>query len=140
MIWLALGAALLAFFVWLGRTSSRNASDGGWRVAGGAVALAGLVLAAVFAMRGAWEPALLFMLGGVIVAVLSRRPPRVPLPQIEMSEEEARAALGVSPEADAEEIQAAYVRLMRKVHPDAGGAEGLAAQLNAARERLLRDR
>jgi len=32
------------------------------------------------------------------------------------------------------------VRLMRRVHPDAGGAEGLAVQLNAARERLLRDR
>ena len=35
------------------------------------------------------------------------------------------------------EIQAAYTRLMRAVHPDKGGTAGLAAQLNAARDRLL---
>jgi DnaJ-class molecular chaperone len=39
--------------------------------------------------------------------------------------------------AGPDEIQAAYVRLMRAVHPDAGGTSGLAAQLNAARDRLL---
>jgi curved DNA-binding protein CbpA len=44
--------------------------------------------------------------------------------------------LGVAPDADAEAVQAAYVRLMRRVHPDTGGAPGLAAQLNAARDRL----
>jgi hypothetical protein len=30
------------------------------------------------------------------------------------------------------------MRLMRSVHPDKGGTSGLAAQLNAARDRLLR--
>ena len=46
----------------------------------------------------------------------------------------------MEPEATPDEIQAAYVRLMRRVHPDAGGAAGLASQLNAARDRLLREK
>ncbi|HET6970801.1 MAG TPA: molecular chaperone DnaJ, partial [Phenylobacterium sp.] len=33
--------------------------------------------------------------------------------------------------------QAAYARLIRAVHPDKGGTAGLAAQLNAARDRML---
>ena len=33
---------------------------------------------------------------------------------------------------------AAWRRLMARVHPDQGGAEGLAAKLNAARDRLLK--
>jgi curved DNA-binding protein CbpA len=57
-----------------------------------------------------------------------------------MSAEEARRVLGVGPDADAAEIRAAYTRLMRAVHPDTGGSAGLAAQLNAARDRLLKRR
>jgi DnaJ-class molecular chaperone len=56
-----------------------------------------------------------------------------------MSEQEARGLLGVSEGATPEEIQTAYVRLMRRVHPDAGGAPGLAERLNAARDRLLKE-
>ena len=55
-----------------------------------------------------------------------------------MSAQEARAILGVGPAATPEEIRAAYTRLMRSVHPDKGGTPGLAAQLNAARDRLLK--
>ena len=140
MVWLALGAALLAFFVWLGRTSSRNRDVDGWRVAAGMAALAALVAAAGFAARGAWAPAVVLALGSVTAAVLSRRVRRPRPPAIEMSEEQARALLGVSADAGEEEVQEAYVRLMRRVHPDAGGASGLAAQLNAARDRLLKGR
>ena len=46
--------------------------------------------------------------------------------------------LGVGPDASREEIQAAYARLIRAVHPDAGGTSGLAARLNAARDTLLK--
>ena len=134
-----MGAALLAFFVWLGRGSQANA-EGGWRVAGASAALAALVAAAVFAVRGLWAPAGVFAVAALAVAVLARRPARARPPQLQaMSEAEARALLGVSPEAGSDEIQAAYVRLMRRVHPDAGGAGGLAAKLNAARDRLLKE-
>jgi curved DNA-binding protein CbpA len=54
-----------------------------------------------------------------------------------MSEAEARSLLGVPQAATREEIRAAYLRLIRRAHPDHGGTSGLAAQLNAARERLL---
>jgi hypothetical protein len=50
---------------------------------------------------------------------------------------EARSILGVGPQASKAEIQAAYSRLIRLAHPDKGGTAGLAAQLNAARDRLL---
>jgi membrane protein implicated in regulation of membrane protease activity len=55
-----------------------------------------------------------------------------------MTDQKARALLGVNAKATAEEIQAAYLRLIRTVHPDRGGTSGLAAELNAARDRLLR--
>ena len=50
---------------------------------------------------------------------------------------DARAILGVEEGATVEEIRLAYARLMRQAHPDHGGTDGLAAQLNAARDRLL---
>jgi DnaJ-domain-containing protein 1 len=52
--------------------------------------------------------------------------------------EEARQILGVSANASKTEIQEAYMRLIRMAHPDSGGTTGLAAQLNAARDRLLK--
>ena len=51
---------------------------------------------------------------------------------------QARSILGVEESASRAEIQAAYTRLMKRAHPDKGGSEGLAAQLNAARDRLLK--
>jgi curved DNA-binding protein CbpA len=55
-----------------------------------------------------------------------------------MARRDAAAMLGVAESASREEIDAAYRRLMRRVHPDQGGAPGLAAQLNAARAVLLK--
>ena len=140
MLWLALGALLLAAFVGLGRASSRG-GGGDWRVAGGALAVAFLLAAAVLAVRGAYFPAAALAFAALAAATLTRRPARAPRrrddPRIQMSDAEARALLGVGPEADAEAVQSAYVHLMRRVHPDVGGAPGLAAQLNAARDRLL---
>jgi len=138
---LALGALLLAVFVGLGRASGRSGAAADWRVIGGVLAVAALAAAAVLALRGAYLPAAGLAFAALAAATLTRRPPRPrprrESPRIEMSETEARAVLGVGPDADAEAVQTAYVRLMRRVHPDAGGAPGLAAQLNAARDRLL---
>ena len=55
----------------------------------------------------------------------------------QMSEAEARSVLGVKPGASAKVVQKAYLRLIRRTHPDSGGTEGLAAMLNAARDRLI---
>ena len=52
--------------------------------------------------------------------------------------DKARRVLGVRASASREEIVAAHRRLVAKVHPDAGGSEGLAAELNTARDTLLR--
>ena len=54
-----------------------------------------------------------------------------------MSEEEARAVLGVAPDATREEIIEAHRRLIQRLHPDRGGSDYLAAQLNTAKDLLL---
>ena len=54
-----------------------------------------------------------------------------------MADQQARQLLGVGPDADRKEILEAYARLIKLAHPDKGGTDGLAAQINAARDRLL---
>lgn len=53
-----------------------------------------------------------------------------------MSRAEACQILGVSSDATEVQIEAAYRRLMQRLHPDHGGSAYLAAQLNRARELL----
>lgn len=54
-----------------------------------------------------------------------------------MSKAEAADILGVDENANEEEIIAAHKRLIQKVHPDKGGSEMLAAQINQAKKVLL---
>ncbi len=155
MISLVLGLALLGLLFGgrriLSATGAALAAWGRrplsyWRPVSGLGAVVMLILALVLGVREDWLPAAAFALvsAGMAIGARKRRaaakdPPPAPS-AAEMSEREARAMLGVDDQAGPEEIEAAYRRLIRRVHPDLGGAAGLAAQLNAARSRLQRGR
>lgn len=134
LVWLALAAIAVWALVRLGRQSERP-GRGEWRIAAtlfSAVLIAGAVLSAA---RGSWFLAAGLAGAGGWLTIASRR--RAVAPRGEaMSEAEARSLLGVPPGASSAEIQAAWRRLMARAHPDQGGTEGLAARLNAARDRL----
>lgn len=56
-----------------------------------------------------------------------------------LSRSDALAILGLPEGADREQILQAHRRLIQKLHPDRGGSDYLAARINAAKEKLLRD-
>ena len=145
MTYLALGCAALLALLWFSR-GGMILKRREWRLLSGALAVAAFAGAAYVGIRGAWGSAIVLMVLGLWLAVSTRRTGLGPGParpdagvrREKLSDTEARSILGVGPAATREEIQAAYSRLMRMAHPDKGGTDGLAAQLNAARDRLLR--
>lgn len=136
LIWLALAAIGVWALVRLGR-QSEGRGRGHWRVTAtlfSAVLLAGGTL---LAFRGSWLAAAACAGAGLWLTVASRQR-ATPLREDRLSDAEARSVLGVAAEATPEAINAAWRRLMGRAHPDQGGTEGLAARLNAARDRLLK--
>lgn len=138
MLYLALGGVLLVGYLWLTGGKVPILKRREWRILTAAMALVAFTAAAFVGVRGSWGAAIVLTVVGLWLAASSRKTAIAPPPAATgMSEAEARRILGVAPGASKAEVQAAYTRLMRAVHPDKGGTVGLASQLNAARDRLL---
>jgi len=54
-----------------------------------------------------------------------------------MSKQEAADILGVAVDESQDGVRAAHKRLMQKIHPDRGGSDALAKQINMAKDVLL---
>ena len=142
MPYLLLGVAVLVLVLWPRRALFK--SDG-WRVGAGVSSVLAFAGAGYAGMRSDWAIAAVLAVLGLWSATEARRRPTikrvtVPAPKSELSLSDARAILGVGSEATLAEVKAAYTRLIQMAHPDKGGTEGLAAQLNAARDRLIKRR
>ncbi|KAA9013750.1 J domain-containing protein [Sphingobium limneticum] len=131
-------AALAIWLIWTGKLQRMTAKDG--------MALGAALVGAVLAAKG--KPvigaplligaALFFAKQGNMKAKVKARKRAVPSAPARADDvAKARALLGLAPDADAKAIRAAHRRLIASVHPDKGGTEALAAQINAARDLLL---
>ena len=136
LIWLVLVGIGIWALVRLGR-QTEGPRRGQWRVAATLISAAMLAGGALVLSKGAW------ISGGALVGAalwltVSSRIRSAPAKHETLGDVEARSILGVGVDATPEAINAAWRRLMGRAHPDQGGTEGLAARLNAARDRLLR--
>lgn len=137
LIWLVVGVIALWALVRLGRQTERP-GRGHWRVSATIIAAALLGGGALALARGAWLIGAGLVAAGLYLVFASRIRAVARSAEPGMSVKEARDTLGVSPDATAAQINAAWKRLMARAHPDQGGTQGLAARLNAARDRLLK--
>jgi len=140
MIFFFAAFVVVAFLIWRGRVG--QVIKGQWRVPAG-IASVGLFAAAGFeALRGGLIPGGVLLILGLVLLGTARWPRASRAAAAPsgsgMGAAEARSILGVGPDASEAEIRAAHSRLIRIAHPDTGGTTGLAAQLNAARDRLLK--
>ena len=143
MIYLALGGGLL-WLLLFSQDKRPILKHAQWRVASAVVAVLAFAGAALLSLRGDWPVAIVLLVVGLWTAASARHPratrakAEAPAVSEAISVSEAYAILDLKPGCTREDVQAAYQRLMKVVHPDRGGGEGLASKLNAARDRLLK--
>lgn len=137
--------AMFLFFVLIGWASRQPLFQRGeWRIGLGFLGIGVLFTGLIFGAKQEYLPAAGMLAAAAVMIALARkrrsgprlRPASAPVGRL--SDSQARDILGVDANAGPQEIQAAYYRLIRMVHPDAGGSGGLAAQLNTARDTLLK--
>jgi hypothetical protein len=136
---LILAVGVLVLLVWAGRRPSRATQA--VRLGSGLLSTLVAVGAVVSGLRGAWMLSLgLVALSAYLAQRAGARAASVGTAdsRLGMSRREACDILGVDETADRAAIQDAYRRLIRMGHPDHGGSAAIAAQLNAARDRLLK--
>ena len=124
---------LAAWLIWTGRLQRMSVKDG--------MVLGGALVGAVMAAKGKPLAGAPLLLGAALFFMNQSRPKKrsaapkaAPEPA---SIARARALLGVPEDAEENMIRAAHRRLIASVHPDRGGTEALAAEINAARDLLL---
>ncbi len=140
MSYLISAALFLAFLTYIIRPSP-VLQRAGTRILTSAVSIALFAIAAFVGIRGAWGKALVLVVLGAGLALSARMPLRAQARKVDqgwMGLKEARDLLGLDATATPAEVRQAHRRLMQRAHPDKGGTAGLAAQLNAARDRLLK--
>jgi len=64
-------------------------------------------------------------------------PGQAPASQQTMNRQDAADILGIDVNASEEEVRIAHKKLMQKIHPDRGGSDALASQINQAKDILL---
>ena len=79
-------------------------------------------------------PALKNFISGTQKISLAAPPPDF----LSMTREQAQEILGVNEKANQKDIKAAHRRIIQKIHPDQGGSDYLAAQVNRAKDILLK--
>lgn len=136
LIWLVLAGIVVWALVRLGR-QTEGPRRGHWRVAATLVSAALLVGGVLALSKGAWISGA-GLVGAALWLTVASRMRSVVARREAIGDAEARAILGVGVGATPEQVNAAWRRLMGRAHPDQGGTEGLAARVNAARDRLLR--
>ena len=144
----AIGALLYIYNRWLKLPADKRQ---GFAKKAGLYILAGIILGLVMTGRAPW-------LMGVLAAILALAgrvaqiaqyipffkkifgqqspPPNRTTPQA-MSRQDAADLLGVDINASPEEVREAHKRLMQKIHPDRGGSDALAKQINHAKDILI---
>lgn len=104
-------------------------------------AAVGVALAALFMTVTGKLPAAIAILTALwpIATSYMRMKKTAPPPSqnLPLTKAEAYDVLGLKQGAGEEDIRAAHLRLMKKVHPDQKGSDWLAKKINAARDLLL---
>ncbi|AQR62410.1 molecular chaperone DnaJ [Brevundimonas sp. LM2] len=136
LIWLVMAGIVVWALIRLGR-QTEGPRRGHWRVAATLVSAALLVGGVLALTKGAWVSGA-GLVGAALWLVVASRMRTVAVKREAIDDAEARSILGVPAGATPEAVNAAWRRLMGRAHPDQGGTEGLAAKLNAARDRLLK--
>lgn len=150
--------ALIVVFIWAKRhlarlpEAQRKSMLSNWVLGGAALLMVILVLAG----KAPWVMgvlAALLAVAGRIVQLASFLPmfkklfgqsqqngsdnQRSTAAQTSMSKQHAAEILGVEVDASPEQVKLAHKRLIQKLHPDRGGSDALAKQINKAKDVLL---
>lgn len=99
-----------------------------------AVTIGGIIASLLFLLR--LGPAILLSVLNLIPLLLPFLKKDV-RPTEQMNKQEAAEVLGVNENATEEEINKAYIELIKKNHPDKGGSKYLAQKINTAKKVLL---